>query len=76
MISRLYYASYVGASGGPGWYLGYDMLSFDDMGDMNSSANGGQIQLGFGAGMDIHMSKSYTMTLMTFKKGNNDEQKS
>ena len=69
-------ASYVGASGGPGWYLGYDTVSFDDMSDMNGSVNGGQMQLGFGAGMDIHMTESYTMTLTTFKKGDNDEQKS
>ena len=69
-------ASYVGASGGLGWYLGYDTVSFDDMSDMNGSVNGGQMQLGFGAGMDIHMTESYTMTLTTFKKGDNDEQKS
>lgn len=36
-------ASYVGASVGPGWYLGYDTVSFDDMSDMNGSVNGGQV---------------------------------
>lgn len=69
-------ATYIGASAGPSWYFGYDALSFDDASSMNSSANGGQFQFGYGIGMDIHVTESYTVTLSTLKEGKNDKQKS
>ena len=53
-------ATYIGASGGPGWYVGADVVSFSDASDSNMTTDGFQITAGFGGGVDVHITESYT----------------
>ena len=53
-------ATYIGASGGPGWYVGADVVSFSDASDSNMTTDGFQITAGLGGGVDVHITESYT----------------
>jgi len=53
---------YVGASGGPLWYVGADLIGFED-GNPNNGVDGVQLVGGFGWGLDIHATKTYTRPL-------------
>lgn len=56
----------IGASGG---YLGYaaiDLLSFEDASDMNGDLDGVQIGAGIGVGADLHITETYTSSLLKF----------
>ena len=53
-------ATYIGASGGPGWYVGADVVSFSDASDSNITTDGFQITAGLGGGGDVHITESYT----------------
>ena len=53
-------SSAIGASGG---YLGYaciDLISFEDMSDLNGDIDGIQAGIGIGVGIDIHLTETYT----------------
>ena len=59
-------SSAIGASGG---YLGYaaiDLISFEDMSDMNGDVDGFQIGGGVGIGMDVHLTETYTNNIFKF----------
>ena len=56
-------ATYVGASGGPFWFIGGDMVSFSDASDMNSTFDGVQVVGGVGVGVDVHVTESYTKSI-------------
>ena len=53
-------ATSVGASAGPGWYVGGDIISFSDASNTDSSINGVQLTAGVGIGLDVHVAESYT----------------
>ena len=53
-------ATYVGASGGPIWYVGADAISFADASDLDAQTDGVQITGGIGIGVDLHIVESYT----------------
>ena len=53
-------ATYLGVSGGPWWYVGADLISFEDASDLASDFDGFQIVGGFGAGFDLHVTETYT----------------
>ena len=55
--------AYIGASGGSGWYVGADLVSFDDASDPEMEINGVQIAGGFGVGVDIHVTETETATV-------------
>ncbi|MBE6686970.1 MAG: RHS repeat-associated core domain-containing protein, partial [Ruminococcaceae bacterium] len=49
----------VGASGGPSWYVGGDVISFD-----GEAIDGCQITAGVGAGLDVHYGGSTTSSVL------------
>ena len=53
-------ATYVGASVGPGWYVGGDIVSFDDASNPDMTIDGFQFVAGVGFGVDVHVTESYT----------------
>lgn len=53
-------SSTIGASGGAGWYVGGDLISFSSMNDSNAKVDGFQLTAGYGAGLDIHLANSKT----------------
>ncbi len=55
----------IGASGGPGWYIGGDIITFDEIYD-DPEINGFQFNLGVGVGFDSHIVKTKTEQV-TFK---------
>ena len=57
-------ATYVGASVGPGWYVGADAISFSDASDLNAQTNGFQITGGYGFGVDAHVIESNTKSVL------------
>lgn len=60
-------SSSIGASGGYLGYLGFDAISFEDMSDMSGDVDGFQISAGIGAGIDVHMTESYTQEIYKWK---------
>ena len=67
-VYDLYGPAYaVGASVGSGLYVGGDIITFDPPASSNPRDNGYQITVGYGYGMDIHTTKTYTSpaTLVT-----------
>ena len=48
-------ATYIGASGGPCWYVGADLISFSKPSEMNANADGFQLVAGVGGGFDTHV---------------------
>ena len=67
-VYDLYGPAYaVGASVGSGLYVGGDIITFDPPASPNPRDNGYQITVGYGYGMDIHTTKTYTSpaTLVT-----------
>ena len=57
-------ATYVGASAGPGWYVGGDIVSFSDASDPDMTTDGFQFVAGVGAGVDAHVTESYTRSVV------------
>ena len=57
-------ATSVGASAGPGWYVGGDIISFSDASNTDSSINGVQLTAGVGIGLDVHVAESYTKAVL------------
>lgn len=53
-------ASYIGASGGPLWYVGGDVISFLDANNAYSEIDGFQIVGGVGFGFDTHITQANT----------------
>ena len=53
-------ATYVGASAGPGWYVGGDVVSFSDASDPEMTTDGFQLYAGYGGVLDAHIIESYT----------------
>lgn len=53
-------ATTIGASGGPLWYVGADVVSFSDVTASNAEINGFQLTGGIGYGVDVHVVESYT----------------
>lgn len=64
-------ATYIGASGGPSWYVGGDIVSFDDASDNEMSTDGFQLTGGVGVGIDVHVTESYTRPVPSLKKQTN-----
>ena len=58
-------ATYMGASGGPLWYVGADLISFSDASDSNGEINGFQLTGGIGVGVDVHVAETYTKSVLT-----------
>ena len=56
-------STYTGASGGPWWYIGADMIDFNN----SDKANGFSIVLGAGLGVDIHVAETKTVGTVTIK---------
>ena len=52
-------ASYAGASGGPWWYIGGDVISFSDASE-DGNIDGFQLTGGIGLGLDVHVVESNT----------------
>ena len=48
-------ATYLGASGGPGWYVGADLISFSKPNEMDAGVDGFQFVAGVGVGLDAHI---------------------
>ena len=48
-------ATYAGVSGGAGWYVGADFISFSKPSDINARLDGFQFSLGYGVGVDAHI---------------------
>ena len=57
-------ATYVGASAGPGWYVGGDIVSFSDASDPDMTTDGFQFVAGVGVGVDVHVTESYTRSVV------------
>ena len=57
-------ATYIGASVGPGWYIGGDIVSFSDASDPEMTTDGFQIVAGVGVGVDVHVTESYTRSVV------------
>ena len=57
-------ATYVGASAGPGWYVGGDIVSFSDANDPEMTTDGFQFVAGVGVGVDVHVTESYTRSVV------------
>lgn len=56
-------AEYIGFTAGAGPYGGVDVISLPDIsGRYNNDIDGFQLQVGFGAGVDTHVTRSYTET--------------
>ena len=61
-------ATYVGASAGPGWFVGGDIVSFSDASDSEMTTDGFQFVTGVGIGVDVHVTESYTRSLFQTNK--------
>ena len=61
-------ATYVGASAGPGWYIGGDMVSFSDASAHEMTTDGFQFVAGIGFGIDVHVIESYTRSVIQNNK--------
>ena len=57
-------ATYIGVSGGPSWYVGGDVITFSSITDQNSGIDGAQITAGVGVGMDAHITKTNTKSVV------------
>ena len=57
-------ATYIGVSGGPSWYVGGDLISFEDASDLEGDIDGFQLVGGIGLGYDIHITETYTKPLV------------
>ena len=58
-------SSAAGFSGGLWEYLSVDAISFDDISDTNGQLDGFQAAYGKGAGVDVHLVKTYTKEVIT-----------
>ena len=65
-------ATYVGASGGPSWYVGGDVITFADASDPEASIDGFQITGGIGIGVDVHVVESDTKPVRSQPKSSRD----
>ena len=61
-------ATYVGASAGPGWYVGGDIVSFSDASNPEMTTDGFQLVAGVGVGVDVHVAESYTRSVVHTNK--------
>ena len=61
-------ATYVGASAGPGWYVGGDIVSFSDANDPEMTTDGFQFIAGVGVGVDVHVTESYTRSVVQINR--------
>ena len=53
-------ATYVGGSVGSGRYVGADIISLSHASDLDAKIDGFQLSAGWGGGIDIHVTESYT----------------
>ena len=65
-------ATYAGASGGPWWYIGADVISFSDASDLDSEFNGFQLTGGVGIGVDVHIVESNTKAVVLRNQHNSN----
>lgn len=56
-------ATYIGATAGPSWYVGGDIVSFSDASDPQMTIDGFQLVTGYGKGFDVHVTESYTQSM-------------
>lgn len=59
--------SYMGASGGAGWYIGGDVISLSEVNNPNSEIEGLQLTGGYGIGVDIHIMQTNTKPIGSAK---------
>ena len=58
-------ATYIGASGGPSWYVGGDVISFSPPANPSAEIDGVQLVAGVGFGLDVHVLVSNTKRVGT-----------
>jgi len=61
-------ATYIGASAGPGWYVGGDIVSFSDASDSDMTTDGFQLYAGYGGALDVHVIESFTRSFSNTTK--------
>ena len=61
-------AMYIGASAGAKLALGADAISFSEGLDADATIDGVQVMAGFGIGLDTHLAKTYTESLIRTNK--------
>lgn len=54
----------MGASGGSGLSVGGDVITFDDPTSSDASIDGAQLTVGVGVGVDVHINKTNTKSLI------------
>lgn len=62
------HSTYIGASFGPIWYVGADIVSFSQAKDVTNTVDGIQFVGGIGVGLDVHVADSYTRSLNNLKQ--------
>ena len=62
------HSTYIGASFGPIWYVGADIVSFSQAKDVTNTVDGIQFVGGIGVGLDVHEADSYTRSLNNLKQ--------
>ena len=56
--------TYIGASGGPWWSVGADVITFSDPSDADAEINGFQVTGGVGFGFDAHVAVTNTKSIL------------
>ncbi len=57
-------ATCFGASGGDGVYVGMDLITFSEITDLSEDFDGVQFCVGYGFGVDVHITQTYTRSLL------------
>ena len=61
----------IGASGGPLWIIGADVMSFSKINEEKEDFDGVQLNAGVGVGVDVHITQNYTDSFINNTTVNN-----